>query len=640
MTTNKKITGKIVGRTALTVILATLVFTCDKIPEYCGDGYTPLNSATEFCFGGAKYSKCGGKTYSPGNQKCEDETGILLTQCLGGKDYHNPVTHFCDNGEMHRRCGGKAYNTSTELCTDNNEIHIPCDGGKTVPAGSICDEYCLTTTAIPSEGGSITRNPDSECYAPQTPVTVTAVVESGYKFSGWSGAENSSSSAFVVTMNGTMALIANFERTYTLTVNSNPADGGITTPASSLPNITAGAPVSISAFPASGYAFSNWSIDRNEGKISDPTAASTSVIVNGDATVTANFKQQYTVTYNGNGGNGIPPSPQYVDAGKNVTLASGNGLTRGGYVFDGWNTNTSGTGINYSAGEPFMPTASITLYAKWIAGSGVQYTVTYDINGGSGNVPQTQYFEPGSSVTFASACEFTRSGYSFGGWNDQSSGMGNNYSAGASVLPTGNMYLYAKWNAASTLATPEIFTDARDGKTYRKVKIGTQTWMAENLNYETSGSVCYDKREPNCSTYGRLYSWSAVMNGASSSSASPSGVQGICPAGWHVPSSAEWTTLINTIGDALTAAIMLCATSGWGDCNGGTDDYGFSALPGGYCFSSGYCSSMGEYARWWSATEDDAQNAWQWNLSYVYSAYISRLHMNNTNLLSLRCISN
>ena len=76
--------------------------------------------------------------------------------------------------------------------------------------------------------------------------------------------------------------------------------------------------------------------------------------------------------------------------------------------------------------------------------------------------------------------------------------------------------------------------DMRDGKKYKTVKIGSQTWMAENLNYETQDSYCYENDESNCSKYGRLYTWTAAKKA--------------CPSGWHLPSKAEFETLFSSVG--------------------------------------------------------------------------------------------
>lgn len=112
----------------------------------------------------------------------------------------------------------------------------------------------------------------------------------------------------------------------------------------------------------------------------------------------------------------------------------------------------------------------------------------------------------------------------------------------------------------------ESMTDSRDGHVYKTVEIGTQVWMAENLNYEISGSYCYDDNPVNCDTYGRIYVWSAAMNA--------------CPAGWHLPSREEFETLIEFVGGESKAGQYLKSRSGWKSAMG-SDDYGFAALPGG-----------------------------------------------------------
>lgn len=102
---------------------------------------------------------------------------------------------------------------------------------------------------------------------------------------------------------------------------------------------------------------------------------------------------------------------------------------------------------------------------------------------------------------------------------------------------------------------PSSFVDARDGQTYEAVEIGNQCWMKENLNWDghtTGNSYCLNNDPANCATLGRLYDWPGAMNGASESASNPSGVQGSCPAGWHIPSDAEWQELELFLG--MTAA--------------------------------------------------------------------------------------
>jgi uncharacterized protein (TIGR02145 family) len=154
--------------------------------------------------------------------------------------------------------------------------------------------------------------------------------------------------------------------------------------------------------------------------------------------------------------------------------------------------------------------------------------------------------------------------------------------------------------------------------------------MAENLNYAIYDSPgrCYSSSSANCDTYGRLYTWAealALPTGFpdycnTEFCASKIGVKhrGLCPDGWHIPTSAEWDELICYVGDncsrsassfpyeSATAGKYLKATSGWnsytGQSGNGTDDFGFAALPGGCQVSGGY-GDIGSAGYWWSTQE-------------------------------------
>jgi uncharacterized protein (TIGR02145 family) len=160
-----------------------------------------------------------------------------------------------------------------------------------------------------------------------------------------------------------------------------------------------------------------------------------------------------------------------------------------------------------------------------------------------------------------------------------------------------------------------------EGQTYKTVKIGEQTWMAENLNYEAEGSKCYDNNTANCTKYGRLYNWETAMTA--------------CPSGWHLPSNAEWTILTDYVGS--DAGTKLKSTSGWPSIGNGTDNYGFSALPGGFGNSSGGFSTVGDYGYWWSTTETNSINAYCRYMFYVYSDVIRDFN-SKSNLYSVRCL--
>jgi uncharacterized protein (TIGR02145 family)/uncharacterized repeat protein (TIGR02543 family) len=276
-----------------------------------------------------------------------------------------------------------------------------------------------------------------------------------------------------------------------------------------------------------------------------------------------------------------------------------------------------------------------TLTARFqMPAAGERYRVTFNVNGGSGTAPSDILVNSGYSATLPSGSALSRTGFSFGGWNTESAGTGANYAAGSSYYPTANITLYAKWIPPST---PVAFIDSRDGNRYNGIAIGSQIWMAENLNYNADGSACYENSPDSCEKYGRLYNWKTAMGGASSSDDVPSGVQGVCPAGWHLPSRAEWDTLINFVGGESTAGGKLKSVRGWYYNGNGTDNYGFTALPGGNGSSDGYFYSAGNYGIWWSATEINAYDAWSRYVRYLYEG-VDRYRNDKPYLYSVRCV--
>jgi uncharacterized protein (TIGR02145 family) len=195
------------------------------------------------------------------------------------------------------------------------------------------------------------------------------------------------------------------------------------------------------------------------------------------------------------------------------------------------------------------------------------------------------------------------------------------------------------FNPGSTYGT---MTDSRDNKTYKTIVIGTQTWMAQNLNYTpTSGSSwCYNDSSQYCDVYGRFYDWTTAMNGAASSSATPSGVKGICPTGWHLPSDAEWTVLSTYLGGDNVAGGKLkeTGTTHWYSPNTSADNSsGFSGLPAGYRSYGGSFNGRGTNAYFWSSTEFDAFTAYGRGLNFN-DAGLSSGNSGKTNGFSVRCL--
>ena len=208
--------------------------------------------------------------------------------------------------------------------------------------------------------------------------------------------------------------------------------------------------------------------------------------------------------------------------------------------------------------------------------------------------------------------------------------------------------------------------DERDGRIYRTVKIGDQTWMAENLNYADSSKYpsmlrknwCFENEIDSCENNGRLYTWSAAIDsvklatdadapqdcGYGKTCFLPDTVYGICPSGWHLPTTTEWNTLIENVGGAPAAGKILRSQTGeWSVCDHhsdhGTDDEGFSAIPIGiYNVNDGF---RGDYeAYFWSATEDNEGNSYIMSLTTCIDRkeFIERSRKGNG--LSVRCVKN
>lgn len=202
------------------------------------------------------------------------------------------------------------------------------------------------------------------------------------------------------------------------------------------------------------------------------------------------------------------------------------------------------------------------------------------------------------------------------------------------------------------------FIDTRDNHEYQWVKIGNQTWMAENLAYlpavspfinDTTNSPCYyvygyngtdvntAKTNPNYIKYGVLYNWPAALTA--------------CPQGWHLPSDAEWKQLeielgmtlnhvddcLNTFDRGTNQGTQIKSDNGWHNSGNGTNISGFSGRPGGFRFSNGNFSFSEKLGYWWASTNSSEEFAWSRGLSYNSSG-VCRNHSFKNNGFSVRCI--
>lgn len=164
------------------------------------------------------------------------------------------------------------------------------------------------------------------------------------------------------------------------------------------------------------------------------------------------------------------------------------------------------------------------------------------------------------------------------------------------------------------------FVDSRDGSKYRTIVVGSKTWMAQNLNFKSKGSECYDGNAANCALYGRLYTFEAATKA--------------CPSGWHLPENDEWTQFKNFIEDSdgkEAAWVSLKSRDKWD----GSDRYGFDVVPAGKATDE--FLELGVSAHFWSATEEDG-DAYGWHLAPPGD--FSRDFDISSNMYSVRCLKN
>ncbi len=180
----------------------------------------------------------------------------------------------------------------------------------------------------------------------------------------------------------------------------------------------------------------------------------------------------------------------------------------------------------------------------------------------------------------------------------------------------------------SSTETTGVLTDSRDGKIYKWVKIGNQYWMAENLNYDASSGIwIYNNDSNNADTYGRLYNWETACD--------------VCPDGWHLPSDAEFTSLVNYLGGKNVAGGKMkeAGTIHWDSVNeGATNESGFSALPGGYCNMVSNFDELGYGAYFWSSTKGVIQNYAYYRTLYHHNSIVTRYEYGKEYGYSVRCV--
>ncbi len=191
----------------------------------------------------------------------------------------------------------------------------------------------------------------------------------------------------------------------------------------------------------------------------------------------------------------------------------------------------------------------------------------------------------------------------------------NSLTSNASVFQTGRTLGQQEHRNPSKSGT---FTDSRDGQTYRWVGIGNQVWMAENLNYASRGSSCYENKTEYCRKYGRLYPYNTALDA--------------CPNGWRLPGWPDWNTLIRN--EAVTGSVGYNLKSGndWMNNKNGSDVVGFNALPSGWGNADLGFYDLRSQAYWWMLDSNEAIGV------NADNKFEKMVYMGDAFLMSIRCI--
>ncbi len=503
-----------------------------------------------------------------------------------------------DDWEITSGQGGSAIEVMAG--SQSGEIAVSAESNCGISPPRTLDVYVsfnLTLDALPLEGG-LTEGEGS--YLEGEEVQVTATANEGYAFTAWKDADDevvSTEASFTYVMPSEhVTLTAHFELLdYVLTLATHPEDGGETTGEG---EYNFGEEVQVTATANEGYAFIAWK-DADDEVVSTE-ASFTYVMPSEHVTLTAHFELlDYVLTLATQpeeGGETTGEGVYHFGEDVQVTASAAEH-----YEFIAWTDMYDDTVSVLPSFTYSMPSEDMTLTANF-------ELITYQLTiiqepEGAGVVEGGGSYIEGVEVTLTASPDDV---YLFYQWKDEDHELITRKDSLTITMPDHDVVVIAHF------VDPEdgYIVDV-DGNVYRTVTIGDQTWMAENLRtthyaygQPIEGFFTYD--EPRLTeVYGLLYTWNAMMDGAEASSSNPSGVQGVCPTGWHLPSKAEWDQLADyltseydevtseNIGNTLKSCRQVNSPLG-GDCDTeihprydshgthyGTDDFGFTGNPGG-----------------------------------------------------------
>lgn len=588
--------------------------------------------------------------------------------------------------------------TESQILTQNEDT-IFLTGGSYVVVPQQSAFYFLTYNANTGTGS---MNAQIFPVGVAQTIMYNGFTKTGYDFAGWNEAADNTGASHAegesLTLTDNKELFAQWTlQHYTISYINNGGEGSMESQA-----YVYGTPQNLTAntFTKTGHVFNGWNTNADGSGIAYADQYNLSATSN--LTLYAQWvPETYTLTFMANNGT-ADQATQTFTYGQSQNLMS-NPFTYTGYNFADWNTAADGTGDGYSDHRNMTLTEDMTLYARWTLIP--TFTVTFNANGGEGTM-ESQTFMQGVAQALA-LNTFTRAGYDFMGWNTNASGMGTYYSDGQSVTLFTTTTLYAKWQKNSSYEEPvtkcivssirsnetgagDSISAVRDhqNNTYAVVQIGNQCWLKENMRATTSPSTGTDilqqpaqntsytgKRayypQNNADTaakYGVLYNWNAAVDtfnttygetsyGTNSGNAvlfSFSGRRrGICPEGWHVPTSYEWSTMLRAAGAGDRGAGKLAGGDSWTPYTPQSDDdddtpgnlayaernsSGFSAVPAGYY--NGSLNNVGYNAFFWSATQTIGYRYYAefYELKYRNAKVYNENNLSKSYGLSVRCV--
>ena len=325
---------------------------------------------------------------------------------------------------------------------------------------SNADGTCIQGTdymvSFDPNGATASVTSQLAAYNTTTALTSNTFTRAGYTFTGWNTISGGGGTAYTngqnYTFSASTTLYAQWSTNTTDTITFNAEGGSAVSPMSGLDGTTITLP---SAPTYAGHTFNGWFVASAGG-----SALTSPYTLAGSTTLYAQWSVAsavtITVTFDANGGVGaMATESQNYNVG---ALLSGNAFSRTGYTFVGWNTTPNGTGLFYADGAMYPFSVNVTLYAQW---SAQIFTVSFDANGGTG----TMTSEMGSANTSSllNANTFTRTGYTFVGWNSAANGSGAAFSNDASYTFTTSVTLYAQWRSSGPVAQAPLIIVTTSG---------------------------------------------------------------------------------------------------------------------------------------------------------------------------------